>query len=982
MSLGRLALASWAVGFLATCALAVGAPTEQYLQFAEKIEPLPPTPTGDGHLGQLESGVFVQLRFLVPKEPPLAYLLNLGNIVGYSGKGTSYQLILRRDGEDGPVIHEGPVIPIGDNWNASNRNPINLTDVITPEDCGRGYVDIFATGIIEGDGWTVYRHNPGHREITASVTKSTPELRRLMDNLEAMRQRKVAIMPMPQDLVLEEGDLTLTERSRIVLADEPLPPGGRFTADDLAEQIRDRAGLDLEIVRASKPRAGDLVLSTVSGDDIAKLGTRVTLKECPPGAYVVVVNGAARAYALEDEGLFYAAQTLAQLVDSQGRMPHCQVADWPAYPIRGLQYDVARGQTVEVEWWKRLIRELGRCKLNMLEIYGEDDYRFERYPFLGREGTFTPEKAKELSAYAHRYHMELVPQFESLGHASAVLRHEELADLREAGGSWVFCTSNPKVWEFLDNVYAELCEQFPYSHYIHVGGDEFESGFGKCEKCRAKIAEAGIGGLYAEHMNKLNQLCKKHGRTMLFWPSHRGPTDELSYMSVKYIDLLEKDCIPTEWIYHGPQQYPQIQQYQDLGYEDVWVSPAVVCFSRIWPDYRTTYRGISGFLQAGHERGCRGSMTTTWEWRHGGIVTNSLPGMFYAAECAWSLGRMPVSDFERRYAQHWLGITTPDAGERLHEALIEPWPRTGPASICYDSRLITNAFWASPKTALRDFALKDGRVARAASDIIKANADALAQVAFFKENATRNADLLPYAELAFEMYQYAAQKLTVMQEATKLYARAQDLTAKDRPAAADALTQAAGGIRNLAADLESLAWHYGQAVQQVGADASDVERMNKQRAALRELVEQLEGLAEQVRAGEIDKLPPGATYGFLRGNFVKVGAWQPEQMSEEGCQIRIDLAEHLTAAGDFTIEWEYTRGAHGVHIHRTALLVNGEQVAVDEHEGWAGGGSHENSYQLTLEEFTPGAKYEIVGDLTSSGGTDSRGDVWLITEPE
>jgi len=335
-----------------------------------------------------------------------------------------------------------------------------------------------------------------------------------------------------------------------------------------------------------------------------------------------------------------------------------------------------------------------------------------------------------------------------------------------------------------------------------------------------------------------------------------------------------------------------------------------------------------------------------------------------------------------RYAQHWFGITSTDAGERLHETLIEPWAHTGPASICYDSRLITNAFWASPRTALRDFALKDSRVAEAAPDIIQANAEALMRVAFFKENATRNADLLPYAELAFGMYQYTAQKLTVMEKAAQLYARAEDSILKDRPAAADALTQATGGIRNLAADLESLAWHYGQAVKQVGADASDVERMTKQRAALRELVEQLEGLADQVRAGEVDRLPPGATYGFIGGKFVKVGSWRPDQMSEEGSQVRIDLTDHVTDAGDFTIEWEYTRGAHGVDIHRTALLVNGEQVAVDAHEGWAGGGSRDNSYQLNLEEFAPGAKYEILGDLTSSGGTDSRGDVWLITEAE
>ena len=960
--------------------LAVGAAADDFVQLAEKVAGIDPTPIGEGHLGQLESGTCVQLRFPVPKEPPLAYLLNLGNIVGYTGDGSSYQLILRRDAEDGPVIHEGPVIAVGDDWNAANRQPIDLTEVIAPGHCRRGYLDVFATGIVEGDGWTVYRHNPGHREIAASVTESSPELRRMIVTLEAMRQRGIAILPMPQEIVIDPGEMQLTEKSRIILAGRP-QPGDRFTAEDLAEQIRERTGLSLEIVRDAEVRGGDLVLQTVTGVGVGPMDMRVTVKQHPVGvgAYVLLVAGGVRAWARDAEGLFYAAQTLAQLVDAKGRIPNCEIADWPAYPIRGLQYDVARGQTVEVEWWTRLIRELGRCKLNMLEIYGEDDYRFERYPFLGREGTFTPEKAKELSEYAHRYHVQLVPQFESLGHASAVLRHEELADLREAGGAWVFCTCKPEVWEFLDNVYAELAEQFPYSKYIHVGGDEFESGFGKCEKCRARIAEVGIGGLYAEHMNKLNQLCKKHGRTMLFWPSHRGPTDELSYMSVKYIDLLEKDCIPTEWIYHGPQQYPQIAQYQGLGYEDVWVSPAVVCFSRIWPDYRTSYRGISGFHQAGHERGCGGCMTTTWEWRHGGIVTNSLPGMFYAAECAWSLGRTPVSDFERRYAQLWFGMTEP-AGKRLHRALIEPWFRYPAPAICYDSRLLTEVFWASPRTALRDFRLKDSRVADAARDILESNENAVEQLNEFEHHVTRNADLLPYAKLAFMMYQQMARKLIGLMQAADHYARAAQLLPKDRAATAVALRSAAGAIRPVVAEFVTLAALYSRAVAQVGADARDVAEIQQQRRELLDIVDALETLADKVKAGQLDKLPPGERFGFYSGRYTKVGSWQPEQMSEDGSQVRLDVTEHLTRAGEFTIEWEYTRGAHGVHIHRTALVADGEQVAVDEHEGWAGGGSHDNMYRLTLEEFTPGAKYEIVGDLTSSGGTDSRGDIWLVTQ--
>lgn len=942
----------------------------EYVDLARPVAAIAPTPIGTGHLGIIESGVPVQLRFPVPAQKPLAAALNLGNIVGFTGNGTSYQLVLRRDAADGPIIYEGPVIADGDEWNATNRAPVDVTAALNDADLRRGYLDVYATGIVAGDGWTVYRHDPGRREITISLLEATPGLRRTIEALAAMRIRGVAVIPMPQQIVLHEGELTLTADSRIIL-DASAGEDDRFAAEDLAEQIREAGGPRPAIVAGAAPRPGDIVLTRAADLDATDDDLSVTLEQGPEGAYVATVADVARVVARAGEGIWAGAQTLAQLA-TDGRIPRCEIADWPAYPVRGLQYDVARGQTVEVEWWERVIRALGRCKLNLLVIYGEDDYRFERFPFLGREGTFTPEKARALSEYAHRYHVQLVPQFESLGHASAVLRHEELADLREAGGAWVFCTCNPKTWEFLDAVYAELAEQFPYARYLHVGGDEFEGGFGKCEACRARIAAEGRNALYAEHMNGLADLCRKHGRTMLFWPSHERWTIEAA-------DLLDKSMIPTEWIYHGPREYPQIAQYQALGFADVWASPAVVCFSRIWPDYPTTWRGIRGFLQAGADRGLGGCMTTTWEWRHGGLVTNSLPGMVYAAECAWSLGRTPVSDFERRYAQWWLGLIGEDAGERLHAALIEPWPRDTPAAICYEAKTTTDLWWASPRTVLRTFALKDPRPAEATGAVIAATDAALARLDDLEADATRNADLLAHTRLALEMVGLGARKLVAMQAAAADYHAARRALPGYPATAAERVRRCADGLRALAPPLADAAESYAQAARQVGAAMDDLTRIRALHDDVATLADDLDALAEELRAGTRTELPDGAQFGFPEGDYVPIGHWEPAQMSEEGAELRYDVTAQITAPGTYVIEWEYTRGAHGLTINRTALLADGEPVAVDEHAGWTGAGSRDNLYHLRVDEVRPGARYEVVGTVASRGGTDSRGDVWLIT---
>ena len=944
---------------LALCSCGCGQ-TEpfDYLSLAQPRPAIEPTPTGDGHLGRLESGAFVRLRFPMPEEMPLAYGLNLANAVAYTGGGSSYRLTVRRDREDGAVIHEGPLVAVGDDWNAGNRRPIEILEALTEADLQRGYLDVYLTAIVEGDGWTLYRHNPGRREITALVAEGTPELLSAVGAIEAMRERQVAVIPMPREMEFSAGEMRLGAASRIVLG--PLcDEADRFAAEDLAEQIAERTGLRLGITQG-EARAGDILLERVQ-----------TFAAEPEGAYHASVAETARVTASNAAGLFYGAQTIAQLVGPDGRLPHVEIADQPAYRVRGLQYDVARGQTVPVEWWKRLIRELARCKLNMLVVYGEDDYAFEAFPFLGREGTFTPEKARELSEYAQRYHMQLVPQFESLGHASAVLGHEELAHLREAGRASVYCTSNPATWEFLDAVYVELAEQFPNSQYIHVGGDEFETGFAKCEQCSARDVQA----LYAEHMNRLNDLCRKHGRTMLFWPSHLKWTLDAE-------EMLEKDCIPTEWIYHGPSTYPTIEQYRNAGFVDVWPSPAVVAFSVIWPDYRTTWRGIRGFLQAGAEEGCGSCMTTTWEWRHGSIVTNSLPGMIYAAECAWSLGRAPVADYERRYAQHWLGLTSEDAGERLHEALIEPWPREGPAAICYDSRLITQVWWTSPRTALRDYAAKNPRPMEAAGAIVAASDAAIARVEALQADATRNADLLEYATLAFMMYREGAHRLMALSRASEHYAAARATFPADREAAAEHVAGSASAVRELAQPLLDIHGGLSRAAGQVGAAMEDAERTLRLHAEVVALADELQALAGEVRAGTRDELPDPRQFGFLRGRIVRIGTWAPEQMSEEGAELRYDVTAQLTRPGAFSIEWDYTDGAHALTISRTALLADGEIIASDEHAGNTGASDRGNVYHLTLDELREGVTYEIVASVASRGGTDSRGDVWLIADDE
>ncbi|MCC7493981.1 MAG: family 20 glycosylhydrolase [Fimbriimonadaceae bacterium] len=937
------------------------------LEGASLVRPLPPTPQGESHLGNLPSGETVELRFPLPPQPPLTLAVGLGNVVGFSGKGSSYQLVLRRDAAAGEVIHRGPVIANGDAWNQSNVAPIDLTAAVRPTDCARGYLTLFVSATVSGDGWTLYRDHD-QRPIQAWVLADTPEQQAERALLAELATRRVSPLPLPREISLLAGELHLTKGSRLVLA-AAAPPADREAAAELVDLIAERCGLRLTVV-TSASRAGDLQLRRVTTLPADSEEHRVSVT-----ASGVVVEASSAA------GLFYGACTAGQLVRADGSLPHCRIVDRPAFPLRGLQYDVARGQTVDVAWWTRLIRLLARSKLNALMIYGENDYQFRQYPFLGRPGTFTPAKAGQLADVARRYHVQLIPQFESLGHASAVLQAPELAALREAGDPWVFCTSSPATWEFLDRVYGELREQFPAARYLHVGADEFEMNFGKCPACAAKVAAGGVGGLYTEHLQKLNQLCRRHGFTMLFWPSHHGPTPELSNMSIQYAAAMPKDSIPTEWIYHGPAAYPEIATYQQLGYADVWASPAIVSYSRLWPDHATTYRGIRGFLRAAAERGCRGAMTTTWEWMGGALAANSLLGMLYTAECSWSLGRGTTADFERRYADQILGCQDP-AGRLLREVLVDPTPAAVAGAALTDQRRLNALVVCPPDRVRRDFGLKQPELVAAAKPGLMALDNALQGLQRLSGQAQRNADLLPFARAALLLQRNALRRLMVTAEGSQGYIRALGRLPGAPAAAAIELHAVAVAVTALQPELREVRDLYQQAVTATGAYAGDVERLTALLTAHESFAARLEGLAADLAAGRRSDLPAAREVGLESGRAIRLGEWQPAQMSQAGTVLRLAIEPALLAGRTAArVEFEYLRGAHGLVIQAARLQRGAVAGPEDRHRGWAGSGSSGNLFSLTVP---PGAAtpLELLAEVASSGGTDSQGEVWLLLDDE
>lgn len=213
----------------------------------------------------------------------------------------------------------------------------------------------------------------------------------------------------------------------------------------------------------------------------------VTDKELPAEAYELQIkkNGIV-VKASDDAGRFYALQTLSQLAEDE--VMYCGVIrDVPRFPWRGFMLDEAR-HFFGKEQVKRVLDIMARYKLNRFHWHLSDNqgWRVEikAFPQLTTVGGigcntdanapakfYTQDEIREVIAYASERHIEVIPEIDMPGHASAFVRAIPQLDGKHQ-------TVNPakeETFAVLKTIYKELADLFP-GRYLHIGGDEVQKG--------------------------------------------------------------------------------------------------------------------------------------------------------------------------------------------------------------------------------------------------------------------------------------------------------------------------------------------------------------------------------------------------------------------------------------------------------------------------------------------------------------------------
>jgi hexosaminidase len=350
-----------------------------------------------------------------------------------------------------------------------------------------------------------------------------------------------SVIPKPTTATLAKGRFELTAKTQLVVPAESAE--AKAVADYFAALIQPATGFNLTVSEAAAAGAGNVIAFELNESTLGAEG------------YAIAISAdSVRIRAASASGLFYAVQTLRQLLPDKIELASAQPGPWelasgiirdqPTYGWRGSMLDVAR-HFFGVDDVKRYIDLLALYKFNKLHLHLSDDqgWRIEikSWPNLathggstqvggGPGGYYTQEQYKEIVAYAQQRFITIIPEIDMPSHTNAILASYgelnggitkvpkegriELADGKESGkgrptqlytgievGFSTLQTNMPATTKFAEEMLAEIAALTP-GPYLHIGGDE---------------AAVTPHEEYIKMTNQFIEIVRKLGKTSIGW---------------------------------------------------------------------------------------------------------------------------------------------------------------------------------------------------------------------------------------------------------------------------------------------------------------------------------------------------------------------------------------------------------------------------------------------------------------------------------
>jgi len=363
----------------------------------------------------------------------------------------------------------------------------------------------------------------------------------------------VSVVPQPMSIERREGSFVITPSTQVIAEGQ-----AAGEASKLIDALYPAMGY-----RLSRVESPTSATSTIRMKIDPSLRDRIG----DEGYELDVGPQSINILACEPAGLFYAVQTLRQLLPPEifsrqevkgieWSLPCVHVTDRPRLRWRGLLIDPAR-HFIPVADIERFIDTMALHKFNRLQIHLTDDqgWRIEikRYPQLtetgawmdftalsrgGRSadgprpgGFYTQDDIRRLARYAADRHVTIVPEIEMPAHTGAAIvsyphlgLHPENLNKLPIGERWTanerVLAPRPQTVTFMQNVLAEVIGLFP-SRHIHIGGDEANIAHWKqSDEMQAMMHELHLKDeteLHSWFIKQMDTFLTSQGRQLVGW---------------------------------------------------------------------------------------------------------------------------------------------------------------------------------------------------------------------------------------------------------------------------------------------------------------------------------------------------------------------------------------------------------------------------------------------------------------------------------
>ncbi|MFC3494516.1 beta-N-acetylhexosaminidase [Glycomyces rhizosphaerae] len=318
-------------------------------------------------------------------------------------------------------------------------------------------------------------------------------------------QRRISLIPQPQQLTAADGDLDLSTLGAIAAAPDLHP-----LAWLLSDLLNRGTGLRLPVVQstAKDPAGGRVLRLALEGhrpEDFTTAAEAYRLDVTPEGVDLVAAHPAGIARGIATLRQLLPADALREAPAAEPVVPLVQIRDEPRLRWRGVMLDVARHfqpkdfvlKMIDRAWLHRLnviqlhltddqgwryeipsrpkLTEIGSWRAETVIGHAREDRGFDGTPHGGH---YSVSDLREIASYARERHIMIVPEVNLPGHARAVLAaYPELGAGQNKPVSPTFgvfeevLEPTQAALDFALEAYTAIGEVFD-GPFVHIGGDE------------------------------------------------------------------------------------------------------------------------------------------------------------------------------------------------------------------------------------------------------------------------------------------------------------------------------------------------------------------------------------------------------------------------------------------------------------------------------------------------------------------------------